>query len=135
MATKQEKWRREEAERRRLQNIKESREQLSAILAAWGAARQVEAFFEDCERRAESLSAEDRKILLDRVRQARALFGGVNANERLLSWKAPEDSNSGNWWPHRGLCGPVESSQHGRRSFRELNAANATRKGKRIWLI
>jgi hypothetical protein len=35
-----EKWEREEAERRRARNLKESREQLAAIIEAWGAAKQ-----------------------------------------------------------------------------------------------
>lgn len=49
------KWRAEEAERRRIQNTKESREELFAIIEAWGVAKQIEGFFEDAQRRAAEL--------------------------------------------------------------------------------
>jgi len=87
----QERWRREEAERRRVQNIKESREQLFGLIEAWGLAKRIEGFFEDAERRATSLGEEDREALLDRLHRARALLGGVDALQRFLNWKAPEE--------------------------------------------
>jgi hypothetical protein len=87
----QEVWRQEAAERRRLQNIKESREQLASIIAAWGEAMQIEAFFEDTERRAEKLEEPARYALVDRVRRARELLGGVDALGRFGQWKSPEE--------------------------------------------
>jgi hypothetical protein len=86
-----ERWQREEAERRRVQHIKESREQLFAIIQAWGLAKQIEGFFEDAERRAADRHEEDREALLDRLHRARALLGGVDALQRFLGWKAPEE--------------------------------------------
>ena len=88
---RQEQWRREDAERRRAQNQQESRDQLAAIIAAWGAAQQVDGFFADAERRAAALSDEERAMLLDRVQRARALLGGVDALQRFRRWKAPEE--------------------------------------------
>lgn len=86
-----ERWQREEAERRRAQNIKESREQLFALIEAWGLAKRIEGFFEDAECRAAVLGQEDREALLDRLHRARALLGGVDALQRFLKWKAPEE--------------------------------------------
>jgi hypothetical protein len=69
----------------RLQNIKESGEQLAAIIEAWGVADRVDRFFEDLEQRAQSLRDDDRKQLLARVLRARSLVGNVDALERLLA--------------------------------------------------
>jgi hypothetical protein len=86
-----ERWQREEAERCRVQHTKESREQLFAIIQAWGLAKQIEGFFEDAERRAADLPEQEREALLDRLHRARALLGGVDALQRFLGWKAPEE--------------------------------------------
>jgi hypothetical protein len=86
-----ERWRREEAERRRLQNIKASREELAAIIDAWQTATGVERFFADAERRAESLDPDQRAALMDRLRRARELLGGVDALQHFSTWKAPEE--------------------------------------------
>ena len=58
-----ERWQREEAERRRLKNIRESREELAAVVAAWNADREIEAFFDDAERRIAALGEDDRESL------------------------------------------------------------------------
>jgi hypothetical protein len=87
----QREWRREEAERQRVQAIKESREQLFAIIDAWGVAKRIEAFFDDAERRSANLGNEDRGALVDRLHRARELLGGVDALQRFRSWKAPEE--------------------------------------------
>ncbi|WP_284352202.1 hypothetical protein [Roseisolibacter agri] len=86
-----EQWRREEAERRRAQHVKESREQLAALIEAWSAAKQVESFFEDAERRAALLGDDERAVLLDRVKRARELLGSVDALQRFATWKAPDE--------------------------------------------
>jgi hypothetical protein len=84
-------WQREEAERLRIRNIKDSREELFAIIEAWDVAKRTEEFFNDAERRAEGLDTEARQILLDRLYRARALLGGVDALQRFRAWKAPEE--------------------------------------------
>ena len=86
----QETWRREEAERRRLREIKEAREQLFAIVEEWSVAMRIEGFFADAERRANNLSDEERLLVVDRLRDSRSLLGGVDALQRFLAWKAPE---------------------------------------------
>jgi hypothetical protein len=87
----QAKWEREETERRRVRNIKESREQLFAIIDAWNVVKGIEGFFEDAERRARDLGDDERERLLDRLQRARALLGGIDALEHFLAWKAPEE--------------------------------------------
>ena len=87
----QAKWRAEEAERRRIQNTKESREELFAIIEAWGAAKQIEGFFEDAQRRAAELDEATRDAVLDRLKRARALLGDVDALRRFRAWLSPEE--------------------------------------------
>jgi hypothetical protein len=85
------KWEREEAERRRVQNIKESREQLAAIIESWSVAKNVEGFLENAERRADLLSDDDRVTLLEQLKKARELLGSTDALQRFLRWKAPDE--------------------------------------------
>ena len=87
---KQREWAREEAERRRVQNIKDSREELFKIVESWGVAMQIEHFFEDAKRRAAALSDEDRLALEQRLHRGRQLLGGVDPLERFRAWRVPE---------------------------------------------
>ena len=91
MFIQQERWRREEEERRRAQNLKDSRNQLFEIIEAWGVAVRIEGFFEDIERRSVDLGAEDRQAMLERLQRARALLGGVDALERFAKWKSADE--------------------------------------------
>ncbi|PWG61495.1 hypothetical protein [Sediminicurvatus halobius] len=85
------KWQEEEAERRRQHAIKESREELMGIVEAWAEATRLAEFFADAERRVAGLPDEERTVLLERLRHARALAGGTDALERFRSWKSPEE--------------------------------------------
>jgi hypothetical protein len=87
----QEKWRREEAERRRIKTIKDSSAQLHEIIDAWGEAKRIEEFFKDAELRLEGLNDVERVMILDRLKRARELLGGVDALERFKAWKSPEE--------------------------------------------
>jgi hypothetical protein len=82
---------RREQERRRAQAVRESREQLFAIVKGWALADRIERFFDDAERRASALNLDDRAALLDRITQARRLLGGTDALARLQQWKAPSE--------------------------------------------
>ncbi|MGE0871403.1 MAG: hypothetical protein AB7P03_22775 [Kofleriaceae bacterium] len=86
-----EKWKREEAERQRLDSIKKSREQLHAIIEAWGAVRLIEGFFEDAARRVAALEESDAAPLRDRLKRARELVGEADALRKLHDWKTPEE--------------------------------------------
>jgi len=83
--------RREEEERQRLQAIEDSRKQLFAAIEHWGAAKEIEGFFDDAEQRAAQLSDDDRATILDRLVRARQLIGAPDALQRLREWKAPEE--------------------------------------------
>jgi hypothetical protein len=82
---------REEQERRRVQNVKASREELFAIIEAWAVAKRIEEFFEDVARRSPSVDREDGRALLDRVQRARQMLGGTDALSRFRNWKPPEE--------------------------------------------
>lgn len=84
-------WNCEDADRRRLQNIKDSREELFVVIDAWGAVRRIEDFFADVERRVATIPEREADEVRERVRRARALIGDANAFGRLLAWKAPEE--------------------------------------------
>jgi dsDNA-specific endonuclease/ATPase MutS2 len=87
----QEIWRREEEERQAAQALKESREELLQIIDRWGRANRIEQFFRDAEQRAAGLSENDRFRLLDRLKLAREMVGSVDALDRFLAWRAPEE--------------------------------------------
>src|SRR5215831_9816814 len=69
----------QEQERRRTQALKESREQLIAIVEAWSFARSFDSFFEGMQQRVSTLPAEQRDAVLGRIAQARAMLGGTDA--------------------------------------------------------
>jgi hypothetical protein len=70
---------------------KASRQQLLAIVDAWSLARSIESFFEDAERRASTLPAEELDAIRDRLSRARAPLGGTNALDRFHEWKSPDE--------------------------------------------
>ncbi|HZR25178.1 MAG TPA: hypothetical protein VFA59_16400 [Vicinamibacterales bacterium] len=82
---------REEQERRRVEAIKASRQQLLALVDAWSLARGIESFFEDAERRASSRPVSEQESLRERLRQARAMLGGVDALDRFHEWKSLDE--------------------------------------------
>jgi hypothetical protein len=84
-------WAREAAERERVANIKTSREQLVGIIEDWSAARELQDFFEDIERRASALGNSERDAVRDRLIRARELAGAMDPLKRFQAWKAPEE--------------------------------------------
>lgn len=87
-------WEEEERERRRQQNIEESRKELAEIIDAWGTATRTEQFFQDAERRAADLSDNEKAVIVERLQEARSLLGGINALERLSEWKPPSERDA-----------------------------------------
>jgi hypothetical protein len=85
-------WAEEERERRRLERIKQSREELLKAIDSFRYAQGFDSFFADVERRAAELDGPARQQMLEKVRRARALLGGVNALERFAQWVPPEGS-------------------------------------------
>lgn len=84
-------WKRQDDERRRIQAMKESRDDLLKTVEAWAQARQIEDFFADAEDRSVDMPTEARAELLKRLDRARLLLGGVDALQRFKSWKPPEE--------------------------------------------
>ena len=54
--------------------LKESREQLIAIVQDWSFARSFESFFDDVQQRVSTLPPEQRDSILGRIAQARAML-------------------------------------------------------------
>jgi hypothetical protein len=88
---KQEIWRREEEERRAAKALKESREEILQIIERWGRATRIEQFFRDAEQRATGMGDDERLRLLERLKLARDMVGSIDALERFLAWKAPDE--------------------------------------------
>jgi hypothetical protein len=84
-------WRVEEAARRRAQAVKESREQLLAIVGQWSLAKSHESFFQDAERAAATKDAAAQSRIRTQLEHARALLGGTNPLEHFDAWRSPED--------------------------------------------
>lgn len=84
-------WEREAAERRRAQNVEESREQLFAIIETWNEAKRIEDFFEQVRQRVEGLAEKDREALLERLHRARSLLGASDVLDRFRAWQAPDE--------------------------------------------
>ncbi len=86
-----EEWRREEEVRRAAKALKDSKEELFQIIEVWAAAKRLEEFFADAERRAQDLPSEQREGTTSRLRRARGLIGSTDALERFDAWRAPEE--------------------------------------------
>ena len=86
-----EQWEREEAERRAVKALKESKEELLEIIEMWATSKRLEAFFVDAERRLEDLPEDQREHIKERLRRARKLIGSTDALDCFQSWKTPED--------------------------------------------
>lgn len=84
-----ERWRREEEERRAVKALEDSEEKLLEIIAAWAAAKRLEEFFIDAERRAQDLPDDRRERTIERLRRARGLIGSTDALEQFDAWRAP----------------------------------------------
>ncbi|KAA0894075.1 hypothetical protein [Oryzomonas rubra] len=84
----------EEAERRRVKAIKDSRDELSDIIKAWAKAKRIEEFFADVEHRTVDLEDAEKAAVLDRLALARKMVDSRDALKWLTSWKTPEERNT-----------------------------------------
>ena len=83
----------EDAERRRIKAIKDSRDELSEIIKAWAKAKKIEEFFADVERRTVDMEDEEKAAVLDRLALARKMVDTTDALRWLAAWKTPEERN------------------------------------------
>jgi hypothetical protein len=88
----------EEAERRRVQNIKDATADLHAVIEQYRVKVGIEAFFREAEQRAGLLPPDAATSVLDRLEKARALIGPIDALEALRNWQAPEERKSKSYY-------------------------------------
>jgi len=86
-----EQWRREEAERRVERALKESREDLLRIINGWAESNRIEQFFLDAERRAATLTDNQRLKILERLKRARLLVGSTDTLDHFMTWRSPDE--------------------------------------------
>ena len=82
-------WAQEERERKAAEALQASRKQLLEIIGAWAHSKQLEAFFEETERRIQGLADVERERMLERVRRGREMIGSTDALEKFLKWRLP----------------------------------------------
>ena len=82
---------RREREQRRAEALKDSRNQLLAIVEEWNRARRIESFFEDAIRSAATLPVDEAYALRTRLDRARELLGGIDSLRHFEAWRSPED--------------------------------------------
>lgn len=90
-AEAQERYRREEDQRRVEQARAESQKQLSNIMDQWASAMSVERFFREAEKCIESLDGERRAQLTERLALARSMLGAIDPLDYLEKWLSPEE--------------------------------------------
>lgn len=86
-----ERWKHEQEEQRRKKAIKESREELHAIIDSWNEMKKIESFFREAEQLAMNLSPEEQSYLMNRLKEAKAQISGPDALQRILAWKSAEE--------------------------------------------
>ena len=87
-AEKQRMWREQSERDRQDKAHKAARQELLEAIAVWNEAKQVEAYFDDVLLAVQELEGNERKALMDRVAQARALVGESRALDSLKRWKS-----------------------------------------------
>lgn len=81
--------------------LEDSKEELLEIIAVRAAAKRLEEFFIDAERRAQDLPDDRRERTIKRLRRARGLIGSTDALEQFDAWRAPEERQNRPGSSHR----------------------------------
>jgi GTP1/Obg family GTP-binding protein len=89
MRAAEERRRRTEDKQNIRQSVKDSGDQLSEIIKAWGDVRNLELFFEGVAAAVSTLSSEARDVTLSRLALAREFVGSQNPLDFFLDWKTP----------------------------------------------
>lgn len=76
----------------------EATQQLLKIIEQWSESQRILAFFDEAERQADLRESDEKARLLERLVQARALIGNIDALGALAEWKTPSER-----LPLRGL--------------------------------
>jgi hypothetical protein len=82
--------RRQEEDRHRVQqSIKDSKAQLIHIIQSWADVMNVERFLQGVQDRAAALPADERHVILERLKLAREFLGSQDPLDFFLGWKTP----------------------------------------------
>ena len=84
-------WDRRQAEERGAKALKDSTDQLLAIIEDWAAATRLTEFFDDARSRIEGLPEAERGGLLVRLDRAKDLIGATDTVTRFKEWRSPEE--------------------------------------------
>lgn len=84
-------WHRRQAEERAAKALKDSTDQLLAIIEEWASATRLTAFFDDARSRIEGLPETERGALLVRLARAQDLIGTTDTVTRFTEWRSPEE--------------------------------------------
>lgn len=82
-------WQRKEAERRRRENYKASREHLLSLIDSWSVAKHIAAFLTEAEFGVSGLEGKQQEAMTARLQQAREMFGDTNVLRYLEAWEPP----------------------------------------------
>ncbi|GGI19154.1 hypothetical protein [Oxalicibacterium faecigallinarum] len=80
---------RRESERKYVQALKDSKEELLKIINKWTEEKHTENFLNEVQLRCEELGVEERKPLLEKLELARKSLQGSSALKMLAKWRAP----------------------------------------------
>lgn len=69
--------------------IQDSRDQLEAVIQTWAKVNSIQVFFDDIERCAHKLGEEERKVVMERLAQAKELIGDLDALKHFNGWEPP----------------------------------------------
>jgi hypothetical protein len=86
-----ERWHREEAERRAVQALKESKTELRQIIAGWVESNHIERFLQDIELKAANLSEGEKLEISKRLKIARELLVSTDALDHFKKWRSPDE--------------------------------------------
>ncbi|MET1536873.1 hypothetical protein ABXL43_33985, partial [Burkholderia sola] len=85
----------EDAERRAVAALKESKEDLLQFIARWAEARNIEQFLTEIEADLSKLEPSMREHLTQRLEAARELFDEGSALDHLRRWRTPQERLTG----------------------------------------
>ncbi|MNR59371.1 hypothetical protein D3C85_1806180 [compost metagenome] len=57
----------------------------------WDEIKRIQAFFRDAEASAAELAGEPQRVAMEKLAQARALIGELDALKALMEWKGPQE--------------------------------------------
>lgn len=94
-AAQQERWRKEELERRQAKAMQESHQQLLEIIDSWALAKRIESFLDEASAQAALLEKHQGEVLMQRISAARDQIGDTAAIKRFMAWRSAKERLGG----------------------------------------